>query len=355
MLVYTINLFFILAWKVVLDRKIGNGNGKTYCCIVAVQLIIISVFRDMTVGRDLPTYKEWFEIIKNTPISQINQLSSVPRFEGMEVGWNWINKFLSALFPDFRMVIVFAGVIFVFGMSWFIFKNSKMKWLSFYLFITLGYYTQSFSSLRQYLAIVLLLNGITFIKRRKFIRFLVVVVLASFIHKSALVFIPVYWLPKIKVTGLYWLFIMICSAILALFTEDILRYMIQRTKYVGYLRYLGQGSGDGILLMFLCFLFLIIIYIKNYRASDTAADIYVSLFIIAILLNIASLDLALIGRVMLYFHISLIILLPNTLATIKNRQSKYIATLAVCSLTFIYYFAFLTQADTSGGVPYRFM
>lgn len=355
MLVYIINLFFILAWKLILDRKIANGNGRTYCCIVAIQLMMISVFRDLTVGQDLSVYKEWFEIVKNTPISQMKQLNSVPHFEGMEAGWNWINKFLSFLSPDFRIVIIFTGAIFVLGVSWFIFKNSKIKWLSFYLFITLGYYSQSFSSLRQYLAIALLLNGITFIEKRKFLRFLIIVVLASFIHKSALVFIPVYWFPKIKVKGLYWPIVMICATILSVFTEDILRYTIQRTKYFGYLRYLGQGSGDGMLLMFLCFLFLIFIYIKKYRESDTTSDIYISLFIIAIFLNIASLNLALIGRAMLYFHVALVILLPNTLATIKIRQSKYIATLAVCSLTFIYYFAFLTRADTSGVIPYRFM
>lgn len=355
MLVYAINLLLIVTWPFVLYKRSGYVKEKVYCCIVAVQLMIISAFRSLSVGQDLPGYNEWFNRIRSTPIQQMYQLKYVSGYEGMETGWNWLNKFLSIVYPNFRIVIIFTSFVFVGGICWFILKYSKIKWLSFYLFITLGYYTQSFSALRQYLAIVILLYGFKYVERRKLVKFIVVVCIASFIHKSALVFLPVYWLPKIKAKGLYWPVIGFCSVVLLMYAPNILRFVIERTKYRGYLKYLGQGSGDGMLVMFLGFVFLILVYIRKYRRSDGNADLYLSLFMIAVLLNIASLSLGLIGRIMLYFHISLIILLPNLLATVKNRQSRYMGLLAVCSLTFIYYFIFLLKADMQGVVPYVFM
>lgn len=353
--VYAINLLLVLTWQFCPNSKYLNRD-RIYCYLVMVQLLLLALLRDITVGGDLTGYREWFDIISDTPVSQMSSLKNIPRYGGIEAGWNWLNKFLSVICPEFRIVMVFCSTVFIGTVTWFILKYSKIKWFSFFLFITLGYYTQSFSGLRQYLAISMILISLKYVFERKPWQFLIMIALACSFHQSAVCCLPIYFFPKIKRNGYYWLAAISFAAVLFVFSSELLFFFLSKTKYVSYYtRDFGQGSGDGMLVMFSCFLFLIVLYLKKNPRTDTKINMYLSMFLTSIFLNILALSLGIIGRVMLYFHIILMVLLPNVIFSIHNKDSKCLATIAICLVTSIYYFVFLLRADTSGIAPYQLM
>jgi hypothetical protein len=66
--------------------------------------------------------------------------------------------------------------------------------LSFFLFMALGYYFQTFSTVRYYLALAIALYSMKYVLRGQWGRFLLLILLGATFHKSLLVVIPLYFL-----------------------------------------------------------------------------------------------------------------------------------------------------------------
>ena len=72
--------------------------------------------------------------------------------------------------------------------------------LTFFLFMALGYYFQTFSTVRYYLALALALYSMKFVLRRQWVRFILLILLGAAFHKSLLVVIPLYILAVLPWT-----------------------------------------------------------------------------------------------------------------------------------------------------------
>ena len=78
------------------------------------------------------------------------------------------------------------------------YEQSDEFGLTFFLFMTLGYYFQTFSTVRYYLALAVALYSMKFVLRGQWGRFVVLVSLGGdFFTKSLLVVIPLYFLASL--------------------------------------------------------------------------------------------------------------------------------------------------------------
>lgn len=353
MTIYLLNIALLCLWGIILYKK-KNGD-KYYCLIITTQLLFLSCVRSIQTGGDLISYKLGFDAVQSISWDKLYTLKGISFYGNIETGWHYLAKALSLIANNFRIVIVFNGALLMTIIGLFIYQNSRCKWLSFYLFITLGYYGHSLSAIRQYLAISILIISMNFVKKRKLLSFLACIFLASLFHKTALCFAIVYLYPMFKLTKKYWCISAIFAFISLLASKPILNLIINLAGYESYRKYIGNGNGEGMLLMLSAYLIIVVIYRKQLQKTEKNYTLYISMLVTAIILNISALQFLLMGRLMEYFHIILIILLPNTLACIQNYRTKYVGTLIICLLTLIYYLLFICRLDTSGLIPYRFM
>ena len=352
MTIYLINIALVCFWGIILYKK-KNGD-KYYCFIITTQLLFLSCIRSIQTGGDLTSYKLGFEAVHSISWNELNNLKGIPFYGNIETGWHYFAKALGLIINNFRVIMIFNGALLMIIIGLFIYRNSRCKWFSFYLFITLGYYGHSFSAVRQYLAISILLFSLRFIKKRRLLSFLICVFLASLFHKTAICFAIVYLYPMLKLNKKYWCISMMLALVSLFASKPVLNFIINLAGYESYRKYIGKGNGEGMLLMLSAYLIIVVIYRKHLQKTEENYTLYISMLVTAIILNISALQFLLMGRLMEYFHIILIVLLPNTLACIQNYRTRYVGTLIICLLVLIYYVLFICRLDTSGLIPYRF-
>jgi hypothetical protein len=178
-------------------NRIGTGvvwsrqmlrNQTAYFAIFCL-LAGISACR-IAVGNDYWVYRFNFELI-----AQNRHVSS-------EIGFNAIVWLMQDLFGYGKYLPIFAlfSLLTVFFFMKALVGQSEWFAASLYLLLTNGYYFSSLNNIRYYLALAMALWSMQFCLQKQFVKFLAVVLAASFFHKTVLLVIPVYlaalWLAE---------------------------------------------------------------------------------------------------------------------------------------------------------------
>ncbi len=158
-------------------------------CLWAIFLILFALSAcRLNVGNDYAKYVEFMHLV--------NCDAYVPT----EIGFNLLVKLIYGLSGFENFLLVFAVYSFVTVLLFLLalYEQSDEFALSFFLFMMLGYYFQTFSTVRYYLALAIALYSMKFVLRRQWGRFLVLVLLGATFHKSLLVVIPLYFLASLR-------------------------------------------------------------------------------------------------------------------------------------------------------------
>lgn len=182
-------------------------NKKAFFCFIsALLLILVYSLRSFEFGSegmqsDVKIYKYTYE-----------ELSEAPLFTSFA-----FNRFKSPLYYftcsllghigiDFRLFSVIIAVFTMATLSFYVYKHSDNEFLSFFIFLGINCFSFSFYLLRQTTAVafVLIASHLMFANHR--IKAIILGIIASLFHLSAIVFIPFLIIKKIKfnsVTGFF--------------------------------------------------------------------------------------------------------------------------------------------------------
>lgn len=157
-------------------------------CLTAIFLILFALSAcRLNVGNDYAKYVEFMHLV--------NCDAYVPT----EVGFNFLVRLIYGLsgYENFLLVFAFYSFATVLFFLLAMYGQSDEFGLTFFLFMTLGYYFQTFSTVRYYLALAIALYAMKFVLRKQWGRFVVLVALGATFHKSLLVVIPLYFLASL--------------------------------------------------------------------------------------------------------------------------------------------------------------
>ena len=132
---------------------------------------------------------------------------------------NWAGKFQQGEFddPGFTLFSLLAEFLFqgkngaitilaaIVTVALFVFtidKHGENLTVSLLLFIFVGCFTGLFNGVRQYLAAGILFAGFHFVQEKKFFKWLLVVLIATSIHVTAILMIFVYFVSNMKCNGM---------------------------------------------------------------------------------------------------------------------------------------------------------
>lgn len=314
---------------------------KIYRHIVTFIVIFVAIFR-YQVGYDYITY---YDIIKSENSALVNYLYTP----------------LSAAFAHIAIYFHSPQLLFIlFGIPIYMllfnaFKRYSSNYaLSIIIFMAFFFYG-SLSTIRQFLAIAICVYGFRYVVDRKFIKYLLCIILACLFHPSAFVSIIIYFIYRMRLK--YIILCTICAAILKHFIFDIL---ITYGIYDGYLTESNGLEGGAITRIIQLLIFascLVIWYITNKQRTSVINNSLIYILFTGLSMNFMF-DSHIGGRIASYFSIYFCLLVPNIIAQCSNNLRRQ---LTMCySVIFIgYYFAYLYMPMIknlpSSYIPYKFI
>lgn len=151
-------------------------------------MFFLTACRAHSIGNDTETYVRYFNAIKEMGINHRYQI---------ELGYQYINLLIAKITKNENFFLVIISSIVYMGIGRYIYKYSKNVLISVCLFFCL-FFSSFTSMVRQSLAMVIGLFAYQMLKEKRYVQFAILVVIAAFIHKSALVLLLLLlykWIP----------------------------------------------------------------------------------------------------------------------------------------------------------------
>lgn len=321
--VYLINIALIIFWRLHYNQNRVADSRKNYCTIVAIQWILISGLRGLDVGADTYAYYNVFENVKNTSWGTLLRGLVGYLFGDAEVkdpGYSLLTKLFQLFFGDYQIFLLAIATLFMSLMAIWIYKNSASPCTSFILFSTLFYSFYAVTGHRQTIATALIVFiGYDLIKQRKFWKFIAVAFAAFLIHKSSLVFVPLYFIVRIPVTTLYKI---LCAVVIALIAGLGERLYGPIALWIGYherqITYEGGGAELYSTLLVLLCLIIWFLY-PRIRAHRDDAQLLFHINIMTLLSGLLAIQNQGFMRIQQYFSLFLMITIPEAINTVKRK------------------------------------
>lgn len=346
MLIYICVVLIIILSYIPLSKT--SRQKKLYCCIVCVALCLVAGLRDENLGLTdtAEVYKVYFYRILNNNYAYVLQQK--------DWGFQTLTYLFTRIFGDNFLLYVFIFTIpYIIAISFLIYKFSDNKPLSFIVFMCLHYFEISFTLMRQINGMALLCIALYFFINRKFIKYIIFVLIASLFHQICIVFLFVYIFRFIPFKKWMIVPILVLMIITLLLPDSIMQYAYD--FIIGderYSRYEEDGQEKNLVFFLINLVMWIFefIYIMKTQKSHKNYTLFVCT---SICLVISPLTVALgeMSRVAYLFGVAHIVLLPNSVAVFDNK-SKVIINIIFAAVFLLYFFLFLGPQVNI--IPYSF-
>lgn len=314
-----------------------------------IVLGIVAICRATFVGTDLKTYLEWYEIIESTPPGLWKEMRAVVT---AEYGYILFCKVLSVLNLPSRGYIIVTSLFILSGPIYLIKKYSRIPWLSIWIYIIWGFYTGGFNIIRQSMALSILCFTIPVLLEKKALKFASLVLLASFFHKTAVLFLILLIYNQKTVLNIYWCIWGGSNLLFLIFGEFILQKVLNMLfHYDVYSRYIGQGNSGGFLLLS-GVLFSAVLLLYKDKLCEEKTKLFLIILSLAFSLSILTTKFSLMSRVTENYLFFMILIIPDLLFRIDKKGRALGVVLILCA-TLFYGSHFVYRLDYSNVFPYQ--
>lgn len=274
---------------------------------------------------------------------------------GVNPGFNLTNNILIRLGASAQTFLMFYAYVTIGLYVWFLRKYSDHFCLSIFFLFTMGTYTFTMAAIKQCVAVAICLPAISRALDRKWISFVLLVLLASTFHPYALMFLIVPFMTFQPWSGKTYLSL-IAFGMAGILLQSLLGVMIDITTMMGEEYEIADFAGEGINIfrLLVCAVPLVISFaVRKYafRNSSKADNLMVNLS----MLNAEIMFVGLFGtanyfgRLANYFLITQTIALPWLLQKFEKRSVKLItAATVLCYLAYFYYAHAINQPFITG-------
>lgn len=332
LLIFFIPVFFFLS------TTTGRNQHSSFLFLFLLGLSLFVGFSDMLGGYDRYIYGELFDNIADIT-NEKGRYEDAYLFAlyPTEIGYGFYNILLSHLTSN-RYIFILLITITIYILFFFVFKKYCVNY-SFALMLFMGLmFFFTFTYLRQMVAVGLGWLSFQYIYKRKLLKFLACVLIAATFHNSAIILLPLYFIPikrfdKKKVM----LFMILClliglsggpSAIFRIYGD--VSDMHNRSD-----SYMEEEIGFRYEYIIEAFVFLYIVF-KNYRyipitKKDTVMLNALLGFCAILLLFVQSLNG---GRLGWFYMIGVIVTLSTICNGLKEKSQTKVLVLLMSFILF---------------------
>ncbi|KEZ50333.1 EpsG family protein [Metabacillus indicus] len=258
-----------------------------------------------------------------------------------DFGFNIYQLLLQQISSDPQILVFTTALITNLLIIIVLLKYSRIIELSVYVYIASGMFTTSMNGIRQYFAAAIVFTGTKYILNGQFKKYLVVILLASTIHKSALVLLPIYFIVRRESwTQVTFALLGIAVLIVVGFNEfsNLLFSVISNTQYGQYSHF--EEGGASKIRVFVNAVPVIIAFLgrDKLRKLWPKSDYIVNMSIISVLFMVIASQNWIFARFNIYFGLYNLILLSWVVKLFKKKHEKIIYYgILICYFLYFYY------------------
>lgn len=368
MLFYASIMLLFLLLAMTKQNRVRSTMMTVFCGTI---LALIMGLKSESVGNDTENYVYFFK--------RIGSMSSWTDLESrFETGYQIYSKIIGKIFNNYQYLFIITAIVCMVCVGVCICKYSANAAYSFFLFVGLRIFYFFLSGLRQSIAVSIVMIAFIMLQEKKYVRFVLLVLLATTFHTSAFIFLLAWPISRMRLSGkgilitgigilgVYVLFAELLSLILGLLPSYYAHYLTTSAFDAGNLaNYLDFAIKMA---------FLVLAYLMNYgsrerqkaisdnqRAGKNAAktipiqDTYIYFMIISAGLSLVATRASMLDRLEQYYWIFAVISIPDILAKIEKRKNKVIVITAVTILIVAYNLLLLwLRPEWNMIVPYKF-
>ncbi len=342
-------------------RKTKHIALFTACVI----LWFFMAFRAVSVGVDTKHYAYVFSQFDDIPLSKVftavtyaNE-SETWAFD-FEPGYRLVNKLLSVFTSMPQAITIFNSTVILVLWYFLIKRDSPNFLLSIWLFITLGVYQTEMNVTRNAIAILMIYNGFSYLRRGDFPRYLAVCLFASLFHVASLVFIPIYYLVRyVKLDVRRMVLLVAGFCVVGLVFPLVSPYLsaLVPARFAKYLQ--GNNEKLGSLIVGVLnggFFTLTWLLLPRKRRDAVFQRERLGVMLLTINLCFFGLNIGLgdASRMAALFGPYLVILIPRMLTLIRNPERRRDAAALIVLLSGIQYVLRMCINNIGGTLPYAF-
>lgn len=339
----------------------SNASGKLIkantnsCLFMTLLIILISIqaLRDISVGGDL--YDNYATLYEDCGHVQWDNLISYSIVRGYESGYIILNKICYVLSNGNIHFFLFVIAAFYIGaIGRLISKESCNRYLGLFIFFASYSYNISMNNIRSTIATAIIIWALPSLLRKRYIIFLMSILIAFLFHKTAIVFF--FFFVTVIISNTY-LLIGLYMSMAAFLTIGYPLFLWLVGQFLPrYTKYLTISSNGGY--SFFVFLLLLVVVIavfasKDFWTKSNNLNMF-KLLLCGVVLQLVSLRIPFFVRTVYYHLIALPLLLPALLEDNRLRKRfKSVLYFGVLVCFWCYYLFFL-NANNTLTVPYKF-
>lgn len=207
MAVYLALCLFLCLGSLLWTRELGFPDGiadekrtaqmQWAFLLLAGGLFVLVATMRYGIGYDYFNYERLYEQLGPMTAAQLVQDPVGRKF----IGYSLLTRLLYLAGLDYRSLLLVINLLMTGAVLWFVKRYSPLPWMSLFFYLTLQFFAHSMNLFRQSIAATICLIAYPFLKKRKLLPFVLVVLLAAAFHTSALFFLPFYWILNWKCDG----------------------------------------------------------------------------------------------------------------------------------------------------------
>ncbi|MCM3650428.1 EpsG family protein [Metabacillus litoralis] len=256
-------------------------------------------------------------------------------------GFGILQMFLQTISEDPQILIFVTALITNLLIGITLYKYSRMIELSFYVYITAGMFIVSMNGVRQFLAASIIFIATKYIVNGDFKKYALLVILASTIHQSALILIPIYFIVRREAwTKITFLLFALAVVIVIGFNQfsELLFASLEDTQYSNYSTFDEGGASSIRVLVESVPVIIAFLGREKLRKLWPKSDIIVNLAVINLIFMIIATQNWIFARFNIYFSLYNLILISWIIYLFKENSRKFVYYgLLVCYLLYFYY------------------
>ncbi|WP_143315064.1 EpsG family protein [Clostridium sp. HBUAS56017] len=326
-------------------NSLGSTKKKTkvkFNFTFKLALIIIFVFTAFRYGVGWD-YKAYYNTIEYGVVTNIISrgeyatifLVDISRRIGITNLYFFVNTFITLFF-----------------LSKTIKRYSKDYWMSLIIYLCFPlFYLNSLSVVRSFAALAIVFYGFKYIEKRKFVKYLILVVCASMFHKSALISIVFYFIFNLNLKTPKLITIL---ALLPIFSVGLSNIVIKYLPIYGvYTQNTSIQEGTKAIIIFIILAIILLIFRKKIIAANTIVNGYYNIYFVGVSIYLMFFSQGTMGhRLSLYGTIFSVLLIPEIVSKFKSRKGRFIINISIY-LVCIFMFLYMISVNAETYIPYR--
>ena len=313
-------------------------------------LTLLIMLRHESIGADTVNYLSIFDHNARMSWSSIGKSTA-------EIAFQIMNKLLALISTDHHFYIAATG-FFVSALIYPTYRRiAHDTALTIVLFCTMSTFVMMFSGIRQMLAVGLGFIAYEFTRKKKFVFFILTVVLAVLFHTSAFIIVLMYPLYHIKITKKWMFFVVPILLAVLIFNKPIFSFLSSIAER--YTNYQGSVTSTGAYTMIVLFAFFAIFsyVIPDEKLLDSETIGLRNFLLLALVLQMFAPLNVWAMRMNYYFIIFIPLLIPRIIELSSVRWNQFAKWGRIIMIVFFLMYFLINSFFRSNNLsvfPYHF-